>query len=240
MHNVVLFLQNAASHLVALLSGIVGLIVTIIEYARKEPTRAKICLAICLASLFIASGQAWNDEHQNSSALIGEKADLSSRLGSCEMRWQLREAYVSGLQQANLSDRETIDRQQQNLSSQTGLLSGCLLSLEKSSPRLSRKFSVSQISYRKSLTALIISTDQTSKPAGFIKCDNPFSILKIEIARTVSGYTEGPSQEAVSDREYKVQIRGTHMLDSLHPLMLIAYSESPDPGNCSFTSAEFE
>jgi hypothetical protein len=76
LHNLGQFLWNVSSHLVASMSGIASFIFSAYEHAGKRKISSRVFLVVGILFLIVAFDQAWTDEHNNSTILIGEKAAL--------------------------------------------------------------------------------------------------------------------------------------------------------------------
>ncbi len=140
-----LFLGAVVNHWLFSFGGVGLMILAIIEKVRKKDTEAWIFWGGALACLFIACYGAWVDEHNNTTAVISEKADVWSKYNGCSadvrekgqeiIGWSARfgdqMGFITGLQGRLNSQQGTVDSLQSTLAKQQAAVTTCVGDLAK-------------------------------------------------------------------------------------------------------------
>ncbi len=245
MGNQILFFGNVFAHLVVLMSGIVSFIFATVAAIRKRPLIERwfwVAGAICLIAAF---DSAWQDEHRNTQTVIAEKSVLASAENSCQQNALIADAYKRGLESANLTERQTIDKQQIAVNS-------CVVSLGKMNPIVNTRtpvvsfivaFSTPKdrfgLPQKLNWYGIVIMTNRKLEPVGKLSCDKPFTVGDAQLHIQASSAMIGPPTiKKISDTAFDIRISNTGAdWEDGNPITVSASSVS-ESLNCSFNTDE--
>lgn len=234
MHNHFLFIGNVLAHWVGFMSSIVSFTLGIVEYLRDKKTEAWIFTIIACLFLIVSFDAAWQDEHRNSSLLIGEKANAVS-----ERDFWKQQSYAKD---ASLVTRDDLLAQNYTVlaQSQTALstLSNRLLDITK--PSSLKVTSFKSLLQRESdgtaASALVFVVNRTVGVHGEVACSSDFDVVEWEVMEPSHQHAALKSViHAVPLAPNKVRLNGTlPMWEADSPLIMVITSKDANP-DCSFT-----
>jgi hypothetical protein len=235
------------------MSGIASFILATVSAVKKKPVVAKwfwVAGAICLVA---ACDGAWQDEHRNSQVMAQEKSSIASDYGRCQSNAQIEAAYMRGLEQSNLNQRQTVDEQRKQNMNQQNAVNNCVVSLGKMNPLINTKIGAVAIQVATETKppairfgspivtyyyAIVLSANRRLNFSGRLKCAGSFkaNAPQVTLKEASNGFFGSGNAAPVSDREYILTNSDTGgVWDSTDPVYIVASSSNADINPCIFT-----
>jgi len=256
IEQVPVFLYNVLLHWQALITGgVVTAAFAAYQGVTHKQVRIRTYVFTFVFAAFVASCfLAWHDEHQNTAAVIVDKAHLINGWEGCQSDLRASVATLHGKEELASSLQATVNGLQAPELKQQGIINNCVLSLGKMNPALRRKNSVVTIPigakdeasnkfaglftpHKVYLHMLLVTTNEMeTRPLGNVRCENSFNIES-----PPQLFTMGPTMTSnirpipISDKEYEIRVFNTGSEWSPNsPIYFTISTVMQLPGVCEF------
>ncbi len=229
-----LFLWDLAHQILFYIGGFLALVEWIMVKYLNTPLEKRVFTGLVLVLLFVASFQAWVDEHHNAEQLTKEKANIAG-----EREFWKGQSYAKD---QSLRDRDEMIGRNVEALSETQLafarLSDKVLDVTHPEPlrievKLNELSSLSWPNERKLWIITLVSNKPLSPVRGTISCTHPFMAIGTPVIVGESA-TMVTDAGVLNDHEVRLGIVSPALNPDTPVMMPVSAPDNPGLGKCTF------